>query len=94
MLEKVKHSLGITSSVFDEEITANIETAVKEMGCTTDITNLDESDSLISKAIITYCAWQHNLFHGNSDLADKFKTCYDEQKKQLLMASGYTTWSV
>lgn len=94
MLEKVKLSLGITSNVFDEEITANMETAIADMGYTTDIVNLDDTDSLISKAVTTYCAWQHNLFHGNSDLADKFKTSYDEQKKTLLMAGYYTTWSV
>lgn len=89
MLEKVKLSLGITSNVFDEEITANMETAIMDMGYTSDITKLDETDNLIFKAIATYCAWQHNLFHGNSDLADKFKTSYDEQKKALLMSSGY-----
>lgn len=93
MLDKVKLSLGITSNVFDEEITANMETAIMDMGFTSDITNLDETDNLIFKAVATYCAWQHNLFHGNSDLADKFKTSYDEQKKALLMSSGYTSWS-
>lgn len=93
MLDKVKLSLGITSNVFDEEITANMETAIMDMGYTSDITNLDETDNLIFKAVATYCAWQHNLFHGNSDLADKFKTSYDEQKKALLMSSGYTSWS-
>lgn len=93
MLDKVKLSLGITSNVFDEEITANMETAIMDMGLTSDITNLDETDNLIFKAVATYCAWQHNLFHGNSDLADKFKTSYDEQKKALLMSSSYTSWS-
>ena len=93
MLDKVKLSLGITSNVFDEEISANMEAAIMDMGLTSDITKLDDTDGLISKAVTTYCAWQHNLFHGNSDLADKFKTSYDEQKKALLMSSGYTSWS-
>ena len=90
MLEKVKLSLGITSNRFDSEITDNIATALADMGNTSDITNLNDTDSLIAKAVTTYCAWQH---HGNADLADKFKKSYDEQKKTLLMASGYTTWS-
>lgn len=93
MLEKVKLSLGITSNRFDSEITDNIATALADMGHTSDITNLDDTDSLIAKAVTTYCVWQHNLLHGNADLADKFKKSYDEQKKTLLMASGYTTWS-
>lgn len=92
MLEKIKAALGITSSVFDSEITDNIAVALADMNYTTDITNLAETDSLIIKAVTTYCAYQHNLLHGNADVADKFKTSYEEQKKALLMASQYTSY--
>lgn len=92
MLEKIKKSLGITSSVFDDEITDNISAALADMEYTTDITNLEDTDPLIVKAVQTYCAYQHNLLHGNADLSDKFKTSYEEQKKALLMASFYTTY--
>lgn len=92
MLETIKAALGITSTVFDDEINENITTALTEMEYTTDITNLDEEDSLIIKAVTTYCAYQHNLFHGNADLADKFKASYDEQKKTLLSASQYSDY--
>lgn len=92
MLEKIKAALGITSSVFNSEITDNIAVALADMNYTTDITNLDDTDSLIIKAVTTYCAYQHNLLHGSADLADKFKTSYEEQKKALLMASQYTTY--
>lgn len=88
----IKASLGITSTTFDSEITANISAALADMGYTTDITNLEETDALIIKAVTTYCAWQHNLFHGNMELADKFKESYDQQKATLLMASEYTTY--
>ena len=92
MLETIKAALGITSTVFDAEITANIAVALAEMEYTTDIDNVDDTDSLIVKAVTTYCAYQHNLLHGSMDLPERFKTSYDEQKKVLLMASQYTTY--
>jgi len=92
MLENIKAALGITSNVFDDEISANILVALADMGCTTDITNLDDTDPLITTAVMTYCAYQHNLLHGNADLSDKFKDSYESQKKTLLMSSTYTTF--
>lgn len=88
MLEKIKLALGITSTVFDAEITDNIAVALADMGLT-DIVNLDQTDALIIKACTTYCAYQHNLMHGNIDLAEKFKISYDEQKSQLISSSQY-----
>lgn len=93
MLEAIKRALGITSTAFDAEITANIAVALADMNYTTDITTLDETDSLIIKAVTTYCAYQHNLLHGNAENAERFKSSYDEQKKTLLMASQYTTYT-
>lgn len=93
MLQKIKAALGITSQVFDEEITDNMAAAIADMGLTCDITNLDETDPLIQKAVTTYCAYQHNMAHGSMDFADKFKESYDEQKSTLITSSAYTTWS-
>ena len=56
MLEKIKLALGITSTVFDAEITDNIAVALADMGLT-DIVNLDQTDALIIKACTTYCAY-------------------------------------
>lgn len=92
MLEKIKSALGITSNVFDGEITDNIAVSLADMGSTSDITNLDETDSLIIKAVTTYCAYQHNMLHGNAALAEKLKASYDSQKMALLMASQYTNY--
>ena len=92
MLETIKAALGITSTVFDTEITGNIAVALADMEYTTDISNLENTDSLIVKAVTTYCAYQHNLLHGSMDLAERFKTSYDEQKKTLLMSSQYTIY--
>lgn len=92
MLQKIKAALGITSQVFDEEITDNMAAALADMGKTSDITTLDDTDPLIQKAVTTYCAYQHNMNHGNMDFAMKFKESYDEQKRALITSSDYTTW--
>ena len=90
MLDRIKSALGITSIVFDEEIEGNIEAALADMAFTTDINYLEQNDPLIFKAITTYCAYQHNLLHGNADVSEKFKTAYEEQKKALLMSGKYS----
>ena len=90
MLDKIKSALGITSSVFNEEIEGNIDAALADMEFTTDINYLEQNDPLIFKAITTYCAYQHNLLHGNADVSEKFKTAYEEQKKALLMSGKYS----
>lgn len=90
MLEKIKSALGITSSVFDQEIEDNIAVALADMQYTTDINYLEQNDPLIFKAVTTYCAYMHNLLHGNADVSEKFKTAYEEQKKALLMSGKYS----
>ena len=54
MLQKIKAALGITSQVFDEEITDNMAAALADMGKTSDITTLDDTDPIIQKAVTTY----------------------------------------
>lgn len=90
MLDKIKSAIGITSSVFDAEIEDNIMAALADMEFTTDIDYLEQNDPLILKAVTTYCAYQHNLLHGNADLSEKLKKSYEEQKKALLMSGKYT----
>ena len=90
MLEKIKSALGITSHVFDQEIEDNITVALADMQYTTDINYLEQNDPLIFKAVTTYCAYMHNLLHGNADVSEKFKTAYEEQKKALLMSGKYS----
>lgn len=90
MLDKIKSAIGITSSVFDGEIEDNIMAALADMEFTTDIDYLEQNDPLISKAVTTYCAYMHNLLHGNADLSEKLKKSYEEQKKALLMSGKYT----
>lgn len=92
MLEKVKLALRITTNAFDSELTDLIEAAKLDLGIAgvvvpimTDV-NLD---AIISRAIVTYC----KLNFGEPDEYDRLKASYDEQKAQLSMATGYTTWT-
>ena len=87
-LPAVKLALRITTTAYDSEITGLINAALKDMGIA-GITNNDDTDALILRAIITYC----RLNFGQPDDYDRLKRSYDEQKAQLGMATGYTTWT-
>lgn len=84
----VKRALRITSYEFDADITAWIAAAKSDMGLT-DIFNTDETDNLISRAIITFCRMQFELLYGNGERYQLLKAAYDEQKAQLITATGY-----
>lgn len=87
-LPAVKTALRITTTAYDTEITNLINAALKDMGIA-GITKDDDTDALILRAIITYC----RLNFGQPDDYDRLKLSYDEQKAQLSMATGYTTWT-
>lgn len=87
MLESVKLALRITTDAFDDEIQDLINAALADLGIA-GITNLDEADALIKRAVITYC----RVNFGEPDDYDRMKASYDEQKAQLQVATGYTDW--
>ena len=89
MLSKVKLALRITTDAFDSELTDLINAALLDLG----IAGVNEfeattTDALIIRAVITYC----KVHFGEPDEYDRLKASYDEQKAQLGMATGYTTW--
>lgn len=88
MIDKVKLALRITTDAFDEEIADLIEAALKDLGIA-GVTNDDITDPLIIRAVITYC----KCHFGEPDEYDRLKRSYDEQKAQMSMATGYTTWT-
>ena len=92
MLEKVKGALRITSDVFDNELNDLIDSARLDLGIAgvvVPITTDTDTDKIINQAIITYC----KMNFGAAVDYDRLKKSYDEQKAQLSMSSGYTTWS-
>jgi hypothetical protein len=87
MLDKVKLALRITTDAFDSELNDLIDAAKLDLGIA-GVVLPDELDAICQKAIITYC----KVNFGEPDDYDRLKASYDEQKAQLSMASGYTTW--
>ena len=87
MLEKVKLALRITTEAYDSELNDLIAAAQLDMGIA-GVVIPDELDALVSRAIVTYC----KIHFGEPDEYDRLKASYDEQKAQLSMATGYTTW--
>lgn len=91
-LEKAKLVLRITTDDFDEEITDLINAAVLDLGVA-GVTNVDQTDPLINRAIMTFVKMNFGINYGsgNSDY-DNLKKSYDEQKMQLALTTNYTSW--
>lgn len=97
MLNKVKLALLISSNDFDDELTDLIGGAVLDLNIAgvddETVVNINPTDKLIIRAIISYCGYHFELMHGDQNRSVLYKRAYDEQKAQLSMASGYTVWS-
>lgn len=87
LLSKVKVCVRLTSNAYDDELTDMIEAAKQDLAVA-GVDPVDESDPLITRAIITYC----KANFGSPDAYDKLKAAYDEQKAQLSMHTGHTDW--
>lgn len=88
MLELVKLALRITTDAFDTELNLLIAAAQTDLGIA-GVTLPAELDPICQRAIVTYC----KMNFGEPDEYDRLKASYDEQKAQLSMATGYTTWT-
>ena len=88
MLEKVKMALRITTDAFNSELNGLIAAAQIDLGIA-GVTVPETLDEIVELAIITYC----KVHFGEPDDYDRLKASYDEQKAQLSMATGYTTWT-
>ena len=88
MLEAVKLALRITTDAFDTELSDLIEAGMIDL-TQAGIVNMDTSDPMIRRAVITFC----RLNFGQPDDFDRLKKSYDEQKAQMGMATGYTVWT-
>ena len=89
MLSAVKLALRITTTTFDAELNQLINACLKDLGLA-GVDEAEQTDELIIQAVVTYC----KMHFGNPDNYDRLKASYDEQKAQLSMASGYTTYEV
>lgn len=88
ILTRVKQSLRIVSDDFDDEIQDLIDACKLDLG-TAGVVIPNTLDTLVLQAIKTYC----RAHFGVPDNYDRLKASYDEQKAQLSMRTGYTTWA-
>lgn len=90
MLEKVKLALPVTSNAYDNELNSLISAALLDLGIAgvTGTEGTTITDELIIRAVITYC----RVHFGSPPDYVRLKAAYDEQKAQLMSATGYTDW--
>lgn len=89
LLEKVKMAVRITSDAYDSELTDLIEAAKIDLGIA-GVVVPEEIDAIVNRAICTYCKMNFGVVDNYAYL----KESYDEQKAQLVTATGYTDWAV
>ena len=86
MLARIKLALRITTNAFDDELNGLIMSALMDLG----IVGIDgavpeTTDELVITAVTTYV----KLHFGEPSDPDRLKASYDEQKAQLITATGY-----
>lgn len=86
LIDTCKTALRVATTAYDAEITEYIEAAKLDLGIAGVETTV--ADNLVNKAILTYV----RMSFGAPANYDKLKASYDEQKAQMMMATGYTDW--
>ena len=86
-LDKVKMGLRISTTAYDEELTDLIKAAQTDLGIA-GVVVPSTLDEIVTRAITTYC----KMSFGLPEDYDRLKRSYDEQKAQLVTATGYTDW--
>lgn len=84
LLDKVKTALRLATDAYDEaQISVLIEAAKLDLNIAG--VPMASLDALQEMAVITYC----RLNFGSPEDYDRLKRSYDEQKAQLMSATGY-----
>ena len=86
-LDKVKMGLRIKTSAYDVELADLMIAAQQDLGIA-GVVVPESLDEIVTRAIITYC----KMSFGLPEDYDRLKRSYDEQKAQLVTATGYTDW--
>ena len=86
-LDKVKMGLRIKTTAYDEELADLITAAQQDLGIA-GVVVPESLDEIVTRAIVTYC----KMSFGLPEDYDRLKKSYDEQKAQLVTATGYTDW--
>ena len=88
LLPLVRQAARVSSTSYDSiQLTQLIKAAQADLG----IAGVEVPatyDDLVAQAVVTYCLMSFGLV----DEYDRLKRSYDEQKAQLVTATGYTDW--
>jgi len=87
LIDTCKMAMRVTTSSYDTEIQEYINSAMLDLGIA-GVEVPQTTDALVNKAILTYV----RMSFGSPADYDKLKASYDEQKAQLMNATGYTDW--
>ena len=93
LIDKCRMALRVTTTAYDDEINEYINAAKKDLtiaGVIVSTSTATPDDSLIDMAVMTYV----RAHFGSPTDYDRLKGSYDEQKGQLMKATGYTDWGV
>lgn len=85
MLALVKLAMRLTTTAYDSEITRLINAACLDLGIVDIQVTSSTTDQLLQQAVCTYC----RMHFGTPEDYDRLKASYDEQKAQLMTATGY-----
>ena len=88
LIYSAKMAGRITTDYFDAEVERLLNAALLDLGVA-GVVIPSEIDDLVSQAAITYFM----MNFGQPDNYERLKASYDEQKAQLSMKTGYTTWT-
>lgn len=88
LLETAKMANRMTTNAFDLEVIRILDAGLMDLGVA-GVQIPEQYDALVTQAVITYFL----MNFGQPDQYDRLKRSYDEQKAQMSMATGYTTWT-
>ena len=89
LLDKAKLALRLTVNNYDSDLTDLINAARIDLGIAGVILPA-ELDAICERAIISYVRIHFDRLADGE--YDRLKANYDEQKAQLMTATGYTDW--
>lgn len=89
LLSKTKLALRVTVTNYDAYLTDLISAAKLDLGIA-GVVVPDTLTAIVEQAIITYCELHFSALTDGE--WSRLKASYDEQKAQLVTATGYTDW--
>lgn len=89
ILDQVRSALRLTVLDYDNELNILINAAKLDLGVA-GVELPSQLDDLCTLAVITFC--KLHFIRADSSEYDQLKRAYDEQKAQLVTATGYTDW--